>query len=350
MKRFVVFLLLLGLLASCQKRAENTQRPQERRVVVSLYEVRSQEVPIEYSTKGYFEGERDINLRPLVSGRVLEVFVDEGSFVKASQPLLRIDPSDYENIINQISAQISQARANYENLRAMEERRRFLYERELIAREEYENLKTQIKAQEEVIKSLQAQLNNARLNLQRTTLRAPFSGYIAQKFVNVGDYITPQSQTFRLVSLDPIRFVFQIPQENLAYVKEGSWVKIRVEPFGDFEGRIFFVSPVADSNRLITLKARLPNKENKLKPGMYGEVILTKGVENAFKVPERAVTIQGNKRVVWLIEEGVAKGLQVEVVKEGDGYAYVKGDLKDGQKIALDNAYVLQEGMKVEVR
>ncbi|MFN3599071.1 MAG: efflux RND transporter periplasmic adaptor subunit [Aquificaceae bacterium] len=350
MKRFILFLLFFGLTISCQKKAENTQKPQDRKVVVSLYEVSSQEVPLEYSTKGYFESERDINLKPLVSGRVLEVFVEEGSFVRAGQILLKIDPSDYENIINQISAQIAQARANYENLKAIEERRRFLYERELIAREEYENLKTQIRAQEEVIKSLQAQLNNARLNLQRTTLTAPFSGYIAQRFVNVGDYITPQSQTFRLVSLDPIRFVFQVPQENLAYVREGSWVKIRLEPFGEFEGKIFFVSPAADSSRLITVKAKLSNKENKLKPGMYGEVILIKGVEKAFKIPERAVAIQGTKRVVWLIEDGVAKGVQVEVVKEDQGYAYVKGDLKDGQKIALDNAYVLQEGIKVEVR
>ncbi|MFN4319403.1 MAG: efflux RND transporter periplasmic adaptor subunit [Aquificaceae bacterium] len=349
MRRFFVLLLItLALMVSCQKR--EAQRPQERRVVVSLYEVKSQEVPIEYSTKGYFEGERDVVLRPLVSGRVLSLFVDEGSFVKVGQPLLKIDPADYENIINQISAQIAQAKANYENLKAMEERRRFLYERELIAREEYENLKTQIRAQEELIKSLQAQLSNARLNLQRTTLQAPFSGYIAQRFVNVGDYITPQSQTFRLVSLDPIRFVFQIPQENLAYVKEGSRVKIRVEPFGEFEGRIFFISPTADTSRLITVKAKLSNPKGNLRPGMYGEVFLVRGVERAFKVPERALVLQGNKRVVWLIEEGVAKGVQVDVLKEGEGYAYVKGNLGDGQRIALDNAYVLQEGMKVEVR
>ncbi|QWK12836.1 MAG: efflux RND transporter periplasmic adaptor subunit [Aquificota bacterium] len=349
MRKFLWLGILVLFVFSCQKK--EVQKPQERKVVVSLYTVKSEEVPIEYATKGYFEGEKDIVLRPLVSGRVLSLFVDEGSFVKAGQPLLKIDPADYENIVRQIEAQISQAKANYENQKAIVERRRLLFERELIAREEYENVKTQLKAQEELIKSLYAQLSNARLNLERTTLMAPFSGYIAQRFVNVGDYITPQSQTFRLVALDPIRFVFQVPQEYLPYAKEGSTIKIKVEPFGDLEGRVFFVSPVADSSRLITIKAKLSNPKGDLKPGMYGEARLVIKTERAFAVPERAVVLQGNKNILWRIENGVAQAVEVEVLKQGQGsMVYVKGGLKEGDKIALDNAYVLQQGMKVEVR
>ncbi|MCS6956916.1 MAG: efflux RND transporter periplasmic adaptor subunit [Aquificaceae bacterium] len=352
MLRFLLLFFSVLLLFSCQRQAKDqkAQQPAERRIVVSLYQVKSEEVPIEYITKGYFEGERDVILRPLVSGRVIDLFVDEGSFVRSGQALLKIDPADYENSVRQLEAQIAQARANYENLRATEERRRFLFERELIAREEYENIKTQLKAQEEVIRSLQAQLSNLKLNLQRTTLTAPFSGYIAQRFVNIGDYITPQSQSFRLVTLDPIRFVFQVPQEYLPYAKQGSKVLIKVEPFGDFEGKIFFISPTADANRLITIKAKLSNPEGKLKPSMYGEARLVTKVERAFAVPERSVVIQGNKKVVWRIKDGMAQPVEVEVIRQGEGVVYVRGDLKEGEGIALDNAYVLQQGMKVEVR
>ncbi|MCS7171064.1 MAG: efflux RND transporter periplasmic adaptor subunit [Aquificaceae bacterium] len=346
----VVFAMVVALF-SCQKQAESPQsKPQERKVVVGLYKVKAEDVAIEYTTKGYFEGERDVVLRPLVSGRVLSLMVDEGSSVKTGQALLSIDPADYENTVRQIEAQLAQAQANYENTRAVYERRKFLLEKELIAREEYENLKTQLRAQEELIKSFRAQLGNARLNLQRTTLTAPFSGYIAQRFVNVGDYVTPQSQTFRLVTLDPIRLVFQVPQEYLPYAKEGSKVSVKVEPFGVFEGKVFFVSPVADQNRLITVKARLSNLQGLLKPGMYGEVSLIKGYEKSFVVPERAVVLQGNRRVVWRVQEGTAQPVQVEVIKQGHGVVYVKGDLKEGEGIALENAYVLQQGIKVEVK
>lgn len=341
----------MAFVLSCQKQAQKPQnQPQERKVVVSLYKVKSEDVPIEYTTKGYFEGEKDIMLRPLVSGRVIALFVEEGSFVKNGQSLLKIDPADYENTLRQLESQLAQAKVNYENMKAVSERRRFLFERELIAKEEFENVQTQLKAQEEFIKSLQAQISNAKLNLQRTALTAPFSGYIAQRLVNIGDYITPQSQTFRLVTLDPIRFVFQVPQEYVIHAKEGSRVKIKVEPFGEFEGVVFFVSPTADSNRLITIKARLKNPKGELKPSMYGEVRLLIGVEKGFAVPEQAIVIQGNKKVVWKIENRTAQPVQVEVIKQGQGTVYIKGDLKDGDSIALENAYVLQQGMKVEVR
>lgn len=350
MGRVFILLLLFLLIFACQRQEREVKKEQDRKILVSSYELKVEDVPIYYSLKGYFEGDKDITLKPLVSGRVVEVFVEEGQFVKEGQALLRIDSADYENLIKQTSAQIQQAKVNYENLKAMLERRRFLYEKELIAREEYENLQTQIRAQEEIIKSLSVQLENAQLNLQRTILRAPFSGYIAQRFVNVGDYITPQTQTFRFVNLKPIKFVFQIPQEYLLYANKGSKIKVKVDPFGEFEGEIFFVSPVADISRLITVKAKIPNQEEKLKPGMYGEAKLLLSRERAFKIPERAVVIQGNSNIVWLIQEGVVKGVKVEIVKQEDGFVYVKGDLKEGDKIALDNAYMLQEGTRVEVR
>ncbi len=352
MRRFLYTLiaLIFAFALSCQRQDQKPQQSQERKVVVSLYTVKAEDVPVYYSTKGYFEGEKDVLLRPLVSGRVLSLYVDEGSYVKSGQALLKIDPADYENALRQLSAQLAQAKANYENTKAVAERRRFLFERELIAKEEFENVQTQVRDQEEVIKSFEAQIANARLSLQRTTLTAPFSGYIAQRFANVGDYITPQSQTFRLVTLDPIRFVFQVPQEYLPYTKEGSRVQIRVEPFGDFEGVVFFVSPTADSNRLITVKARLKNPKGELKPSMYGEIRLLLGVEKGFAVPEQAVVVQGNKKVVWKVQNGTAQPVQVEVIKQGQGIVYVKGELKDGEGIALENAYVLQQGVKVEVR
>lgn len=319
-------------------------------MVVSLYQLKTEEVPIEYVTKGYFEGEKDVILRPLVSGRVLSLMVEEGSLVSSGQALLRIDPADYENALRQLEAQLAQARANYENLKAVAERRRLLFEKELIAREEFEGFQTQLKVQEELLNSLQSQLANARLNLQRTTLTAPFAGYIAQRFVNLGDYVTPQSQTLRLVTLDPIRFVFQVPQEYLSYARTGSTVKVEVEPFGTFEGRVFFVSPVADNNRLITVKARLSNPKGLLRPGMYGQVSLITGKERAFVVPEQAVVLQGSRKVVWTVKEGTAQPVQVEVLKQGQGVVYVKGDLREGESVVLENAYVLQQGMKVEVR
>ncbi len=346
-----VLAVILSLLFACGKK-EDTKgtQPEQGQVVVSLYGVSPEEIDKTYSVKAYFEAVRDVMLKPEVSGRVVSINVEEGQFVKAGQVLLKIDSSDYENTLNQLQAQLLQVRSNYENQKAIVERRRELFERDLIAREDYENAKTQLKVYEEMMRSVQAQIQTAKLNLERTNLRAPFGGYIAQRLVNLGDYVNPSTSTFRLITLDPIRLVFQVPQELLAYVKEGSLVKAYVEGVGEVEGRVFFVSPTADQNRLITVKASLSNAQGLLKPGMYAQVELSVGKERAFKVPERAVVLVGAKKVVWKIENSVAKPVDVDVLRQGGGFVWIRADLQEGDRIALDNAQVLREGMRVEVR
>lgn len=348
----MIYLLvfLLSFVLSCSKKEPEKAPVQQRQIVVSLYEVKQGDIETTYSTRAYFEAVKDVLLKPEVSGRVLSVSVEEGSFVKAGQVIVTIDGSDFQNTLNQLNAQLLQAKSNYENQRAVVERRKELFERELIAKEDYENAKTQLRSYQEVIKSIEAQIENVRLNLRRTTLVAPYSGYIAQRMVNVGDYVTPSTQTVRLVTLDPIRLVFQVPQEMLPYVKVGSSIRAHTDGFGEIKGKVHLVLPVADQNRLITCKAQVANPRGELKPGMYAQVYLTLGRESAFKVPERSVVLLGTKKVVWKVENSVAKSIPVEVLKQEEGFVWVRGELKDGDKVVLENAHLLSEGLKVMVR
>ncbi len=346
-----VLLLSLVFLLACGKKEQkaqeqNTQKP----IVITTYTVSSQEVQEYYSTKGYFESPQDTILRPEISGRVVQLYVEEGAFVKAGEPLLRIDSSEYENTLRQLQAQLSQVKVSYENQIAIVERRRSLYEKELIAKEEYDNALAQLRAQEELLRSIKSQIDNAQLMVSKTVLKAPFSGYIAQRFVSVGDYLTPQSQTFRLVSLNPLRVVFQIPQELLAFGKVGRMVDLEVEGVGPAKGKVSFVSPTADQNRLLTLKAVVDNRENLIKPSMYALVKLPTQKVLAFVVPERAVVLRGTKKVVWKVEGQKVLPVDAEVVKQMDGKAYIKANLKDGDRVALDNAFLLREGVVVEIK
>lgn len=344
----LILAALLLFLHSCHRQEQSVPKPQAIRV--STVTVKGEEISVPYETKAYLEAEKDVVLRPEVNGRVLELYVDEGSYVKRGQRLLRIDPSQYENTVRQLEAQLQQARVQYQNLEDIVRRREFLFQKDLIAKEDLQNVKTQLRSQEEVIRSLKAQLDNARLELSKTVLRAPFDGYIAQRMVNVGDYLTVQSQTFRLVTLDPIKAVFQVPQELLPYVKEGTEISLRVESVGERKGKVFFVSPVADNNRMITVKALLANNNRQLKPGMYGVVSIPTQKLTLFRLPENAVVLRGTQKVVWRISQNTAQPVNVEVVLHQNGTVYVKGDLKDGDRIAVENAFLLREGAKVEER
>ncbi len=341
-------LISLLVLLSCQKKESPPPAPEA--VQISVYTVKPESVEVFYTANGYFEAIKDVVLRPEVSGRVLELLTDEGQFARQGQPLLKIDPSDYENTLRQLEANLMQARANYENQRAIYERRKFLYEQNLIAREDFENAKTQLKVYQDQVSAIEAQLRNARLQLSRTTLRAPFSGYIAQKFVNVGDYITPQSQTFRLVTLDPIKVVFEAPQELQPKLKLGSLVYLQVEGAGNYEGRINFVSPTANASRMLTIKALVKNPKGELKPNMYAQVRVPISSTEAFKIPETALVLIGNQKAVWKVVGDKVFPVKVDIVKQGDGYVYAKADLQEGDAIAVENAYLLNQTSRVKVR
>lgn len=343
-----ILLVILATLVSCEKR--ESVPTEQGSIQISTYRVSPQTIEVFYTANGYFEGVKDVILRPEVSGRVLGLFTDEGFLVKKGQALLKIDPSDYENTLRQLQANLMQAKANYENQRAIYERRKFLYEQNLIAREDFENAKTQLEVYKGQVSSLEAQLQNARLELSRTILRAPFSGYIAQKFVNVGDYITPSSQTFRLVTLDPIKVVFQVPQEVLPKLKLGSWVYLEVEGIGKHKGKVTFISPTADTNRLITVKALVENTKGEIKPNMYAKVNLPVSSTVAFKVPEMGVVLIGNQKALWKVIGDKVSPVKVQIAKQEEGYVYVKADLKEGDQIAVENAYLLNQTSKVRIR
>jgi len=349
MKRLFIFFTVLLLLISCSR--EKVEKKSEKRLItVSVIVLKKEKISLEYRVKGFFETPKDVVLRPEVSGLVKEVFVKEGEFVKKGHPLLKVDDRELKAQLRELRAKLEEAKINYEYQKDLVNRRKKLLEKELIAREQYKAELSKLKALEKQIESLEASLKLVSIRLGKTTLRAPFEGYIAERYVSEGDYVTPQSQTFRLISLNPLYFTFKIPQEHVNYVTKGENVRVEVPQVGTVEGKVFYISPYADSTRQILVKAYVSNENNTLKPGMYGIAkIETKKVE-AFRVPERAVVLSGNRKVVWVLKGEEVRAKEVSILKEEGGYLYVKGNLREGEKVVVDNAYALREGMKVRVR
>ncbi|MEN3033536.1 MAG: efflux RND transporter periplasmic adaptor subunit [Aquificaceae bacterium] len=348
MKRLLA-LACLAVLLSCAKDEKKAQTaPTE--ISVSVYRLKSENVETLFETKGFFESQKDVTLKPEISSKVIEILVEEGQAVKRGQALVKLDSSDFQKRLSQLNAELMRIKAHRENLEAIANRRKMLFERELISREEFERASTEVKLQQEAENSILAQIEAVRLDISRSIIRAPFDGYVAKRFVSLGDYVSPQSQVIRVVNLNPVDFVFQVPQESLEVLKQNSEVKITSEPFGEYTGKVFFISPVADQNRLITIKARVENPKAELRPGMFGQVRVPTGFEQAFAIPERAIIVRGTRKIVWKIENNVASLVEVKIVKKEGSVSYVQGNLKEGDLIAIENAYALQQGKKVIVR
>lgn len=341
-------LLILVTILSCGK-GEEKEINKERIVEVRTAEVRFTDYPLTYRTNGYLEAVELVEVKPLISGRVKDIYVEEGDRVREGDTLLKIEDGEYEALYRETLWNLEQARREYENSRAIFERRKALYEKELISREEFETAKTKMESLEARIKSLQALVEKRKIDLDRTNVRSPIDGYIVKRLVNVGDVVGPNSVCYEVVKLDPLRFVFRVPQEIASHIKIGSKVELNVG--GErIRSKIAYISPSADRERMFTAKAFVENREGSLKPSMYGEVSFRYGKVKAVLVPENAIQLSRRHTFLWVIRDSRAVKVPVRIVGHSDGLSAVVGELKEGDRIAVENLMFLKEGVRVRER
>ncbi len=340
----LVFLLFFTLF-SCTGEEKVEGKRGERVFEVRTVTAKFGEHYIKYRTSGFFEAVHSLVLKPEVSGRVVRLFVEEGDRVRRGEPLLKIEDSTYRKAYEEALANLRRARSELENQRAVYERRKTLYEKELISREEYEESKTRLSVLEAEVSSLKALLERKRIDLERTLLKSPIDGFVLRRLVEVGDYVSPQTGTYELVSSSPVRFVFRVPQEVARTLKVGKEVNVE-----GMKLKVSYISPSADENRLFTIKALYQNREGKVKPGSYGEVSFDYLKVRAVSVPEQALQLSERESFLWVVRNSRAVKVPVEVLSHQEGRVLVRGDLKKGDRIVVEGFMFLYEGAKVRER
>lgn len=342
----LVLVLLLTLLA-CERK-EKPKGPPSAEVEVKTVPVKPVNYSLRYETNGYLEAVEGAELKPLVSGRVEKIFVEEGMRVKKGEVLLKLEDKDYRTLYGEALWNLKEAQESYENQLKVYERRKKLYEEELISREEFENVQTNIQTMRARIESLKATVEKRRIDLERTELRAPFSGYVVKRMVSVGDLVGPSTTCYEIVKPDPLRFVFKVPQEIAPHLKPGTPVEVFVDK--RISARVDYISPSADENRLVTVKARIRNEGMELKPGMYGKVSFGYGSVVAFLVPEQAVQLFQEQSFLWIVRDSRAVRVPVKVVGHEGGNSVVVGNLQEGERVVVENFLFLKEGQRVRER
>ena len=340
-----LFLLIFLLLLSCKTAESQKTEKKDRFINVSLWKVKEETVDITLPYKGFVSARKDIKLFPEVSGKVLKILKYEGKPVRKGETLAIIDPSTINKEIERIREQIKELRASYRLQKKITERRKKLYERELISLEDYEREKTKLNEIIHRIKVLERELEAKKILYRKHFVKAPFGGVIGERYVNVGDYVSPQKPMFRILSYEPLEFIFKMPAEKVN-LKQGQELNIEIE--GKLiKGTVFYISPHLDENRQLIVKLRI---REKVHPGAFGYAYVPLKKLKAFKIPEDAVILRGSEKIVWKVKKGRVYPVKVEVVKGEEGYVYVVGNLKEGDKIVVENANLLKEGVRVSVK
>jgi membrane fusion protein (multidrug efflux system) len=304
---------------------------------VDIDTARRQTVTDAVRATGRIEAVQAVELRPDEQGRVTEILFREGQTVAAGTPLVRIDDE-------MLRAQAERATADRDLARQQLERVRRL-------RAENASSPADLERAEAAARSADAALNVLQVQIRRTTVRAPFAGVVGQRFVSTGDYVTSANRLLTLQTVDPQRAVIEVPERHAVQLRTGQTVQFTVaaQPGRVFGAQVEFIDPVVqDESRTIVVKARAPNPDRVLRPGMFIEARLaTETRANAIVIPEDAVQPLRTANVVWVVADGKASRRVVTLGARAPGVVEVQAGLSAGEAVVVGGLERMAEGLAV---
>ena len=289
---------------------------------------------------GQVEALQSIELRPDIEGRIALILVREGSAVGKGAALFKVDDAE-------LTAQVARAEADRDLARQSLARTRDLLGQQASSQAKLERA-------EATARSNEAQLALLKVRLDRTTVRAPFTGVAGQRFVSLGDYVTTDTRLLALQTVSPQRASFQVPERYADQLKPGQQVTFRVAaiPGKEFTGRVDFVDPVVQlPGRTILVKALVPNPRRELQAGMFIEARLATAVRpSAVVVPEDAVLPLQGANFVWVVTGGKATRRQVELGVRTPGFVEIKSGVEAEEQVVVGGQERLGEGAPVAAK
>jgi len=291
------------------------------------------------SSVGNFIANESAVIRPEVDGRIVEIAFEEGQPVKKGQLLFRLDASIFEAQLHEAQARLALSTRNYERAKTLNEKGHSsgeILDRSLA---------------EMRIDQASVELNKARL--EKTRIIAPFDGIIGLRQVSLGDFVEAKNELITLVSLDPVKVEFRLPERFYRVLAEGGMIRAAPDalPGEIFEGRIYAIAPTIDLNgRSVAVKATMPNPEHRLRPGMFARVSLLVDQRNAaLVVPEAAIVQRGDGQYVYRILDGKADLTRVRLGLRQTGRVEVVEGLREGDTVVTAGQIKLRPGSPVEV-
>ena len=350
----VAGLVIIGL-AGCDQKNEQQAAAQTRAAAgmpplsVSVMNLQKQDVALESTWFGHLRGVEEAAIKPEVTGKLLRQEYWDGTLCKKGEVLFEIDPESYQAALGQAEAAVSVARATVQQAQAADdqaakdvERYEKLVDSGSISEKNYTDAlharrRTQaaLAVAQASVNQAEAQMQNARINLARCTIRAPFTGVASKSNVSTGDLITAGGPTLTTMSsIDPIRVDFVVPgKQVLSEVLAPSYdpEKGMVTPVTHFrvvledgsiyehEGRVVAVdSFVNSSTGTVNFIGHLPNPNLKLRSGAAVRVVANTGtVKGALLVPSRALVSAMNHRFIYVVgKDGTPYGIDVIPAQE----------------------------------
>jgi multidrug efflux system membrane fusion protein len=365
-------------------------RGRNEAVPVEIAAATEKDVPVQIKGIGNVEALSTVAVRSQIEGTLQTVHFTPGQEVKKGDLLFTIDPRPLQAALNQAEANLIKAmaavqqaqdivardQATAKNSKIIADRDAKLIEDGVISREEYDNAVSKAQADEATVRSdqssvanlqaavkaEQANVENARVQLGYTLIRAPISGKTGNLAITAGNLIRANDTTamVTITQTTPIYVTFSVPEPDLLRIRQysgSSDFKVEVVIPGDeshpAQGKLSLVDNTVDTTTgTIKLKATFENADRRLFPGQFVNVVLTLGMQhNATVVPSQAVQIGQDSSFVYVVKPDMTA--EVRNVKTGatiDNMTVINEGLKPGEQVVTDGQLRLVPGAKVQPR
>jgi RND family efflux transporter MFP subunit len=277
--------------------------------------------------------------------------VERGSYVGRGQALVQLD-------VRVATLSASEAEANVETARAQKQaaesecaRYERLFQRGVITQQEYDRQTTSCKTATTSTAAAETHVELARQQLSDGTVRAPFPGLVSERYVSIGEYVTPSTKVAHVVDIDPLRLELTIPEQSMGAVKQGLQVNFQVAAFPErtFSGVVHYIGPtVRATTRDLVFEALVANKDKLLRPGLFATAHLDAGTQKLPVVPRTALKQDGDTtRVYAVVEKHIEERLLQTGPEDGDSVAILKG-VTPGERVVVHPGAEVSDGVEVE--
>lgn len=398
---FFIFICLFGLfLAACEKSKEANSTSQ---ISSSLGTARNEEeepIPVKVvkAHRGDFilrlrapaeaVAERKATIKSAVSGLIKKLYVREGQHVQVNDLLAEIEDTPYRLQLQQkeanrlralselfleqrfsessrplspeIKEKIKAAREEYEKAAS-------LFGQGIISLEEYDRLKREyeflllesgemkheVMAAAKGLTQAEIEVQIAKLQLEKTKIKAPFSGIITNIRVSPQENVEIGRELFTLVDLTSVKLVAQILESEIGRVKPGQEVEIKFVAYPEqrYEGKVEAVSPLINpEDKTCQVHVAVANPKEEIKPGMHAEVEIAAIVlPHRLLVPQKAVLTRGGRKLLFVVEDNLAKWRYIEVGAENEAYVEILDGVREGEKVIIEGHLTLAHDARVKI-
>lgn len=283
---------------------------------------------------------QDVKLAMDAEGRVEWVGVEKGDLVRQGQELLRLDTA-------LLAAQLAKAKAELAHKQDLATRRQALFSQAVLSQEEKDKALTELAV-------AKAEVAEAETSLSRTVIHAPFTGRINDVAVDPGEYVVKGEPVIEMVNVSTIRITVSVPEMDVRHLQVGQVVTATIDAHGTdrWDGVVDFVAYKADAaTKTFEVRVVVDNADGRIRPGMAARVaFVRRDIPDALTAPLFAVVDRGGERLLYVVEDGVARARHITIGHISQDRVQVLDGLKVGDMLIVTGHKDVEDGIPVAVQ